>query len=80
MQNQIDRWDDHQHARDLIQQQGFASSIIRGVRVIDERVLAEQLSHDQHIHSDNDRRGEQRHQNQTPEVNRQDQIDRCVIA
>ena len=41
VKNEIDRRDDHEHARDLVEQDRLSSRIVRCVRMIEERLLTE---------------------------------------
>lgn len=74
VKKKIDRRDNHQHSRDLMQEKHLASSIIWRVAVIEKRVLIEEFRHDQNIHGDDDRQREKCHQNQTPDIDGQNNI------
>ena len=70
VQKQVDRRDDHQHARDLVQEKCLASAAVGIIRVIDERVLVEELVHDQDVDGDDDGQRQQSHEDQPPDIDR----------
>ena len=62
VQNQVDRRDDHQHARDLVEEYRLASAVVGMIRMIGERILVEKLVHDENVHRNDDGQRQQGHE------------------
>lgn len=78
VQKQVDRRDDHQHARDLVQEKRLASATVGMIHVIDERVLVDELVHDQNVDRDDNGQRQKGEENQPPDVDGQNNVPSAV--